>query len=47
MSELVTKSVAQELQDQETETRTAVKRITGFTLVVPRGGRSPSIWNMC
>ena len=33
MSELVTKSVAQELQDQETETRTAVKRITGFTLV--------------
>jgi hypothetical protein len=33
MSELVTKSVAQEQQEQKIETRTAVQRITGFTLV--------------
>jgi hypothetical protein len=33
MSELVTKSVAQEQQEQKVETRTAVQRITGFTLV--------------
>jgi hypothetical protein len=33
MSELVTKSVAQEQQQPEIETRTAVQRITGFTLV--------------
>src|ERR1700734_2824008 len=33
MSELVTKSVAQEQQEPEMETRTAVGRITGFTLV--------------
>jgi hypothetical protein len=33
MSELVTKSVAQEQQEQEIETRTAVERIAGFTIV--------------
>src|ERR1700731_297028 len=33
MSELVTKSVAQEQKEQKVETRTAVQRITGFTLV--------------
>jgi hypothetical protein len=31
MSELVTKSVAQEQQEQKIETRTAVERIAGFT----------------
>ncbi len=34
MSELVTKSVAQQQQEQKIETRTAVKRIAGSTLVV-------------
>ena len=33
MSELVTKSVAQEQQEQKAEARTVVQRITGFTLV--------------
>jgi len=33
MSELVTKSVAQEQQEQKVETRTAVQRIAGFTIV--------------
>ncbi len=33
MSELVTKSVAQQQQEQKIETRTAVKRIAGFTIV--------------
>ena len=33
MSELVTKSVAQEQQQQKAETRTAVERIGGFTIV--------------
>jgi hypothetical protein len=33
MSDLVTKSVAQEQQEQRIETRTAVKRIGGFTTV--------------
>ena len=33
MSEFVTKSVAQEQQEQRIETRTAVKRIGGFTIV--------------
>ncbi len=33
MSERVTKSVAQEQQEQKTETRTAVERIAGFTIV--------------
>jgi len=33
MSELVTKSVLQEQQEQRIETRTAVKRIAGFTIV--------------
>ena len=33
MSEFVTKSVAQEHQEQKIETRTAVKRIGGFTIV--------------
>jgi hypothetical protein len=33
MSELVTKSVAQEEQEQKIETRTAVERIAGFTVV--------------
>jgi len=33
MSELVTKSVAQEQQEQKIETRTAVGRIAGFTIV--------------
>jgi hypothetical protein len=33
MSELVTKSVPQEQQEQKIETRTAVKRIAGFTIV--------------
>jgi hypothetical protein len=33
MSELVTKSVAQEQQEQKIETRTAGERITGFTIV--------------
>jgi len=33
MSELLTKSVAQEQQEQKIETRTAVKRIGGFTIV--------------
>ena len=33
MSELVTKSVAQEQQEQKIETRTAVQRIAGFTIV--------------
>jgi len=33
MSELVTKSVPQEQQEQRIETRTAVKRIGGFTIV--------------
>jgi len=34
MSELVTKSVAQEQQEQKIETRTAVERIAGFAIVV-------------
>src|ERR1700692_4529802 len=38
MSELVTKSVAQEQQEQKVEARTAVQRITGFTLVVTAVG---------
>jgi hypothetical protein len=33
MSEFVTRSAAQEQQEQKTETRTAVKRIGGFTIV--------------
>ena len=33
MSELVTKSVAQEQQEQKIETRNAVERIAGFTIV--------------
>jgi hypothetical protein len=33
MSKLVTKSVAQEQQEQKIETRTAVERIAGFTIV--------------
>src|ERR1700736_1146449 len=33
MSELLTKSVPQEQQEQRIETRTAVKRIGGFTIV--------------
>ncbi len=33
MSELVTKSVAQEQQEQKIETRTAMERIAGFTVV--------------
>jgi hypothetical protein len=33
MSELVTKSAAQEQQEQKIETRTAVQRIAGFTIV--------------
>src|SRR5258708_34598715 len=33
MSELVTKSVAQEQQEQKIEARTAVERIAGFTIV--------------
>ena len=33
MSELVTKSVAQDQQEQKIETRAAVKRIAGFTIV--------------
>ena len=33
MSELVTKSVTQEQQEQRIETRTAVKRIAGFSIV--------------
>jgi hypothetical protein len=33
MSELVTKSAAQEQQEQKIETRTAVERIAGFTIV--------------
>jgi hypothetical protein len=33
MSEIVTKSVAQEQQEQKIETRRAVERITGFTIV--------------
>jgi Cytochrome P460 len=33
MSELVKKSVAQEQQEQKIETRTAVRRIAGFTIV--------------
>ena len=33
MSELVTKSVPQEQQEQRIETRTAAKRIGGFTIV--------------
>ena len=33
MAELVTKSVAQEQQEQRIEARTAVKRIGGFTIV--------------
>jgi hypothetical protein len=33
MSELVTKSVAQEQQEQKVETRTAVERLAGFTIV--------------
>ncbi len=33
MAELVTKSVAQEQQEQKIETRTAVERIAGFTIV--------------
>jgi hypothetical protein len=33
MSELVTKSVAQEQQEQKIGTRTAVERIVGFTIV--------------
>ena len=33
MAELVTKSVAQEQQEQKTETRTAMKRIVGFPIV--------------
>ena len=34
MSELVTKSVVQEQQEQKIETRTVVERIAGFTVVV-------------
>ena len=33
MCELVTKSVAQEQQEQKIETHTAVERIAGFTIV--------------
>ena len=33
MCQLVSKSVAQEQQEQKTETRTAVEHITGFTIV--------------
>ena len=33
MSELVTKSVAQEQPEQKVETRTAVERIAGFTII--------------
>ena len=33
MSELVTKSVAQEQQEQKIETRSGVKRIAGFAIV--------------
>src|SRR6202140_541970 len=33
MFELVTKSVAQEQQEQKIETRTAVRRVSGFTIV--------------
>ena len=33
MSDLVTKSAAQGRQEQKIETRTAVKRIAGFTIV--------------
>jgi hypothetical protein len=33
MSELVTKSVTQQQQEQKTETRTAVQRVAGFTVV--------------
>ncbi|MGA2357069.1 MAG: hypothetical protein ABSG02_21450 [Terriglobales bacterium] len=33
MAEFVTKSVAQGQQDQKIETRTAVKRIAGLTIV--------------
>ncbi|MFY9741236.1 MAG: hypothetical protein WA252_00270 [Candidatus Sulfotelmatobacter sp.] len=33
MSELVTKSVPQERQEQKTETRTGVARIAGFALI--------------
>ena len=33
MPELVTKSVAQEQQEQKIETRTAAERIAGFTIV--------------
>jgi hypothetical protein len=33
MSEPVTKSVAQEQKEQKIETRTAVERIAGFTIV--------------
>jgi len=33
MSELVRKSVAQEQQERKIETRTAVERIAGFTIV--------------
>ena len=32
MSDLVTKSVAQEQQEQKIETRTSVKRIAGFAV---------------
>ena len=33
MSEIVTKSAAQEQQEQKIETRTFVERIAGFTIV--------------
>ena len=42
MSERVTKSVAQEQQEQKIETRTAVKRIAGFTIVAQPWQCSPS-----
>ena len=38
MSELVTKSVAQEQQEQKIETRTTVERIAGFTIVATAVG---------
>ena len=37
MSELVTKSVAQEQPGQKIETRTAAQRVAGFTVVVTDG----------
>jgi hypothetical protein len=37
MSERVTKSVTQQQQEQKTETRTAVQRVAGFTVVATAG----------